>query len=102
MVVALNHALKPELSPEDVARQRFVSGLRGFVLSDLAGDLRRAYDARVAPRFQGVHGRLPADGDEVHQALRTDPTFKAYSSHLHPIGNNNDELVLLHLFSMWH
>jgi ubiquinone/menaquinone biosynthesis C-methylase UbiE len=63
-----------------VARQRFVSGLRGFVLSDLAGDLRRAYDARVAPRFQGVHGRLPADGDEVHQALRTDPTFKAYSS----------------------
>ena len=80
MVVELKHSMKPELGAEEAARQRFVSGLRGFVLSDLAGDLRRVYDERVAPRFESAHGRAPADGDEVHQAMRVDPTFKAYSS----------------------
>ena len=42
MAVELQHAMKPTPTGEDLARQRFVSGLRMFVLNELAGDLRRA------------------------------------------------------------
>ena len=80
MTVELKHAMKPELRSDDVARQRFVSGLRGFILNDLANDMRRAYDTRVVPAFKSVHGREPSTGAEVHQALRPDPAFKTYSA----------------------
>jgi len=80
MAVQLKHAMKPSPTAEDLARQRFVSGLRVFVLNDLAGDLRRAYDTRVAPEFRQVHGRDPKNGAEVHKAIRQDPTFKTYSA----------------------
>ena len=80
MAVELKHAMKPTPNAEDQARQRFVSGLRMFILNDLAADMRRAYDTRVAPDFRREHGRDPATGAEVHKALRSDPTFKTYSA----------------------
>ncbi|MEI6457581.1 MAG: class I SAM-dependent methyltransferase [Pseudomonadota bacterium] len=80
MAVPLQHAMKPTPSAEDIARQRFVSGLRTFVLNDLAADMRRAYDTRVVPSFRQAHGREPENGAEVHEAMRPDPAFKAYSS----------------------
>lgn len=79
MTVVLNHDMKPALSPEDAARQRFVSGLRVFVLNDLAADMRRAYDKRVSPEFSRAHGHEPADSAEVHAAIRSDVAFKVYS-----------------------
>ncbi len=80
MTVELLHEMKPEIGAGEAARQRFVSGLRSFVLNDLAADMRRAYDDRVLPAFRRETGRDPADGAEVHRALRTDPAFKAYSA----------------------
>ena len=80
MVVELRHAMKPELRADETARQRFVSGLRGFILNDLAGDMRAAYDKRVVPSFRSSKGREPETGAEVHQALRTDPAFRTYSA----------------------
>jgi len=80
MAVQLQHAMKPAPTPEDQARQRFVSGLRMFILNDLAGDLRRAYDTRVVPDFRQTNGREPQTGAEVHKALRQDPAFKTYSA----------------------
>jgi ubiquinone/menaquinone biosynthesis C-methylase UbiE len=80
MSVALLHDMKPELTPEDAARERFVSGLRRFVLNDLAADLRLAYERRVAPAFVRSQGRPPADGAEIHKAMRTDPAFQSYSA----------------------
>ncbi len=80
MTVELLHEMKPEIGPDEAARQRFVSGLRSFVLNDLAADMRQAYDSRVLPAFRKAKGRDPADGAEVHKALRGDPAFKAYSA----------------------
>jgi ubiquinone/menaquinone biosynthesis C-methylase UbiE len=79
MVLELKHALKPAPSPEDVARQRFVSGLRAFVLNDMANDMKRAYETRVKPAAERA-GRKLASGEDVHAALRGDPTFTAYSA----------------------
>ncbi len=80
MALVLQHAMQPSLTPEDIARGRFVSGLRRFILNDLAHDLRQAYDGRIAPAFEKAHGRPPQTSAEVHVAMRGDFAFNAYSS----------------------
>ena len=80
MTLMLNHAMRPDRTPEDIARGRFVSALRGFVLNDLAQDLRTAYDERAAPAFARANGHTPATSTDAHKALRGDPAFKAYSA----------------------
>jgi SAM-dependent methyltransferase len=79
MALTLKHMMEPARTPDDIARGRFVSGLRGFILNDLAADLRTAYDRRGVPAFEKVHGRAPETSAEAHAALRGDPAFKTYS-----------------------
>lgn len=79
MVPELQHDLRPVLAADDRARQEFATGLRAFVLHDLANDMRRAWDVRVLPPLERRLGRTPTDGTEVHRALRGDPAFQAYS-----------------------
>jgi len=80
MSLELRHEMKPSLTAEEAARGRFVSGLRRFVLNDLAADMRAAYERRVEPAFERAHGRPPADGGEIHKAMRSDPAFQTYSA----------------------
>lgn len=80
MTLTLKHAMQPDRTPEDIARGRFVSALRGFILNDLAHDLQSAYETRAAPAFQRANGRAPATSGEAHKALRGDPAFKVYSA----------------------
>lgn len=80
MVLQLQHAMRPRHSAEDIARGRFVSGLRAFILNDLAQDMRTAYDTRVARGFEKAQGRPPQSSAEVHKAMRPDPAFKVYSA----------------------
>ncbi len=79
MTPMLQHAMRPELTPEEAARNRFVTGMRSFILNDLAGDLKQAYDGRAAPAYAARNGHLPRNSDEAHDALRGDPAFNIYS-----------------------
>ncbi|MET0365006.1 MAG: class I SAM-dependent methyltransferase [Sphingobium sp.] len=80
MTLSLQHGMEPVRTTEDVARGRFVSGLRSFILNDLAADMRSAYDRRAAPAFQRSSGRMPDTSAEAHAAMRGDPAFKVYSA----------------------
>lgn len=80
MTLMLKHAMQPDRTGEDVARGRFVSALRGFILNDLAQDMRTAYDTRAVPAFMKANGRAPETSAEAHKALRGDPAFKVYSA----------------------
>ncbi|MEM9500500.1 MAG: methyltransferase domain-containing protein [Pseudomonadota bacterium] len=80
MTVELQHPMKAEATPDEVARGRFVSGLRSLILNDLAGDMRSAYERRAAPAFKKQHGREPESSRDAHQALRGDPAFNIYSA----------------------
>jgi SAM-dependent methyltransferase len=80
MTLMLKHPMQPERTGEDVARGRFVSALRGFILNDLAQDMRTAYDTRAAPSFQRSYGHAPETSAEAHKAMRGDPAFKVYSA----------------------
>ena len=47
----IHHELAPSPDADAAARGRFVSAIRGFILNDLAGDLKYAFDERAAPAF---------------------------------------------------
>ena len=76
----VDHALKLDHSRDERARQNFVSGMRAYVLNDLAGDLRTVYAHKVEPGFERSQGRKPVDGPEVHKAIRGETMFKYYSA----------------------
>lgn len=80
MTVELKHPMKADATPDEIARGRFVSGMRSLILNDLAGDMRNAYDKRAAPAFRKQHGRDPETSRDAHHALRGDPAFNIYSA----------------------
>lgn len=80
MTLELQHAMKAQPTPDEAARGRFVSGIRSFILNDLAADLNSAYHSRAAPRFRAANGHDPKTSGEAHKALRGDPAFNIYSS----------------------
>jgi SAM-dependent methyltransferase len=80
MAVELKHAMAPEATPDDVARGRFVSAVRGLILNDLAADMRDAFDRRAAPAFRKANGHEPASSRDAHLAMRGDPAFNIYSA----------------------
>ncbi len=72
-----------ELAPpthDEAARQGFVSLLRKRVMTDMAAELRAAYHEEAGPAFAARHGRAPANGREVRQAMLGHPYFKAWSA----------------------
>lgn len=80
METRLNHALDLAKSRDSKSRERFVSGLRAYVLLDLAGELREDYEQSVLPQHLKRGGEKPADGPAVHDLLKPSPTFQFYSS----------------------
>jgi ubiquinone/menaquinone biosynthesis C-methylase UbiE len=72
-------SLEIEPTPDESARQRFVSGMRSYILHDLADGMRSVYQHKVAPEFEHAQGRLPDNGVEVHRALKGESLFKFYS-----------------------
>ena len=80
MTVELKHPMKADHTADELARSRFVSGIRSLVLNDLAADMRGAYDNRAKPAFEKQHGRPPENSREAHLALRGDPAFNIYSA----------------------
>lgn len=89
MPLELNHALKVRHERDSQARQDFVSALRGYVLNDMAENMRTRFETNVAPQFARRMGRQPADQDEVHGAMREDLYFRFYSA----IRYNAQEMV---------
>ena len=80
MAYELQHDLKLPQTLDEGARQDFVAALRGFVLHDMAGDMRAVYERDVRPRLARELGREPQTGSEVHRALRGSDCFRFYSS----------------------
>ena len=76
----IRHAMKLAPSRDELGRQHFVSGLRSFILNDMASGMAQAYEKRAKPAFKKHAGRAPETGEDVHKALKADNYFKFYSS----------------------
>jgi SAM-dependent methyltransferase len=70
----------PQPTPDEQARQGYVSMLRKHIMADMAKDMRTAYETEVAPAFAKAHGRPPKDGREVRRAMLSNAHFRFYSS----------------------
>jgi ubiquinone/menaquinone biosynthesis C-methylase UbiE len=79
-MLELKHELKLHKTRDEKARMNFVSGLRAYVLMDMANGMRSVYESEVGPEFQKRRRRAPKDGPEVHKAIRPNEYFKFYSS----------------------
>ena len=80
MTQPITHALAMDRNRNTRARERFVSGLRGYVLNDLAGTMRTDFESDVAPDVEKEAEDGQIDGAAVHRAIRKRDIFKAYSS----------------------
>ncbi len=79
-MLELQHDLKLRKTRAEKARMNFVSGLRAYVLNDMANQMRVRYESEVLPAFKRASKRAPEDGSEVHHAIRGHEYFKFYSS----------------------
>ncbi len=80
MPTELSHDLKVAHGRDALARQDFISSLRGFILNDMASAMRDRYHDAVEPAFVRREGRWPQTQDEVHASMRKDLYFKFYSA----------------------
>lgn len=80
MIKNLNHDLAVPPSRDERSRQEFVANLRHHVLDDMSYSMRSRYEEVVKPDFEKTHGHAPADGEEVHDAMLSDPYFCFYST----------------------
>jgi len=80
MTENIDHDMKVDFSRDEHARQHFVMGMRSYVLNDLAGQMRTVFEKKVEPAFVRSKKRKPADGPEVHKAMKDETLFKFYSN----------------------
>lgn len=64
---------------DELSRQHFMSGMRHYVLHNVADGMRSVYERKVEPRLER-QGQKPRTGPQVHKALRPESLFKFYSS----------------------
>lgn len=76
----LQHDLYTPGNRRSQAKQDFVSGLRAFILNDMATGMKARYEEVVEPALVRKKGEAPKDGPSVHKALKDDNYFKFYSS----------------------
>ena len=76
----IRHPMRLVPNRDERGRQHFVTGLRSFVLNDMAAGMRRVYEHRAKGRFVQAEGREPDSGEDVHKALKPDNYFRFYSS----------------------
>ena len=74
MPLQLNHALRSPHTRDSMARQDFVSSLRGFVLNDMASEMKARFETDVAPKL------ARPDEDSVRKAMAENLYFQFYSA----------------------
>jgi SAM-dependent methyltransferase len=67
-------------TPDERARQQFVSQLRRYVMVDMAGSMRNVYQQAVAPQAAKRRRRPPRNAVEVRQDMLPNPYFRAWSA----------------------
>jgi SAM-dependent methyltransferase len=74
------HAMLPEPSHDEAARQMFVRAFRGHLAAEVAPGSRRVYETVVMPAFEREHGRVPADKYEVRKEMLRQPYYQFWSA----------------------
>ena len=74
-----DHDMAVSLTQHDRSRRAFVATLRSHVLQRMAGDLRQHFEGTVGPEHEKSGAPLESP-EAIHEALKPELPFKAYSS----------------------
>ena len=74
------HAVLPESSKDEAARQEYIYSLGAFVQNEVNPRLREVYERDVRPRFEAAHGHEPENRHEVRRAMNRQPYCQLASS----------------------
>lgn len=74
------HAMLPENTHDESARQVFVSSMKLHLAGNVSLRLRDVYETRVKPEFVHRHGTPPKDRHDVSKAMVRDPHYQMWSS----------------------
>ena len=75
----LKHALYVKGNAEQESKQDFVAGLRGFLLNDMAANMKACFEKEIEPHMHAANKKLET-GEDVHNAIKSKNVFKFYSS----------------------
>ncbi len=74
------HAVSPRATHDEVARFDFLMRLNLHLSQAVLPGVKQAYETRVKPAFEAVHGREPADRHEVRRAMQKDLHYQLWSA----------------------
>ena len=74
------HAVLPQSSVNEAARQNFLNQLGKHVLNEITPGNKAAYEKRVLPKFTAKEGREPETRHEIRKAMVHDPYYQMTSS----------------------
>lgn len=74
------HAVFPEAKHDEIARYNFLANLNRYLASVVSPGNKLAYEKRVRPEFQKEHDRDFETREEVHEAMKKDSYYQAWSA----------------------
>jgi ubiquinone/menaquinone biosynthesis C-methylase UbiE len=74
------HAVFPEAKHDEIARYNFMANLNRYLASVVSPGNKLAYEKRVRPEFQKEHARDFETREEVHEAMKKDSYYQAWSA----------------------
>lgn len=83
------HAVLPETSSDEFARQEFVKSLKFHLASEVSIGNKDAFEGRAARQFTKREGRPPKTMCDVRKAMEDDPYFRFWSA----LQRNSQEMM---------
>lgn len=80
MKTQLQHAILPEATHDEFARQNFVQSLKIHLATKVSPGNKTVYERHAAPRFEREHQRLPQDRHEVRSVMKNEPYYQMWST----------------------
>lgn len=76
----LSHAMLPQPTHDELARQQFVHSLKQYVATRVSPGNRALYEQRLKPKFEQEHQRSPETRYEVRQLMEQEPYYRMWGA----------------------
>jgi SAM-dependent methyltransferase len=76
----LLHAMLPQPTHDELARQQFVHSLKQYVATHISPGNRAIYEQRLKPKFEQEHQRSPETRQEVRQLMQSEPYYRMWGA----------------------
>lgn len=76
----LKHAMLPQTTHDELARQNFVQSLKIHLQAKMIPEVKEVYEQRAKPRFKQQNQRLPQNRYEIRQVMEQEPYYQWVSA----------------------